>query len=268
MVELPGSSRLRRAGALALPALAGGCGSVEDDEPGQLGRAAQPIYNAGDGLAADDTGAHPQAVWVKRSDNAVGSAFLVASNVVLTAAHATCRGMIATMCLRVRGRQRPARRASAVSARTRSGLPAALPTAPPLAGRRPAAGRRVVGQTALALRLVGALGVLGSTLLLLGGCSSSESELECMPAMRNSPAVVVGAGSCPTERFTCDEGLGGCTTCWLCTREGGTCTIDVTVGSAHYSTEIELVWTSRCMCEFSPPGDFATIRLGEECPSQ
>ncbi|MBI4701657.1 MAG: hypothetical protein HY744_10955 [Deltaproteobacteria bacterium] len=92
MVELLGSSRLTRAGALALLALAGGCGPVEDDEPEQLGGAAQPIYNAGDGLAADDNGAHPQAVWIVRSDNSRGSAFLVASNVVLTAAHATAVG--------------------------------------------------------------------------------------------------------------------------------------------------------------------------------
>jgi len=76
-------------GSVLLPllALAFGCSGEGPPEHSDVGEANQPIYNAGDGLVALDNAVHPQAFQLSGPHGC--SASLIASNVVITAAHCT-----------------------------------------------------------------------------------------------------------------------------------------------------------------------------------
>jgi hypothetical protein len=70
------------------------CNEESRHELEALGTAKAEIYNAGDGMAAEDANAHPQAFAVTGPSHgdagqSFGTGFLVASNVVLTAGHLT-----------------------------------------------------------------------------------------------------------------------------------------------------------------------------------
>ena len=69
-----------------------GCSLDSEGQEPDVGAVGQPIYNAGDGMAVDDAHAHPQ-VFTVQSPIWRGTGSLVASNVVLTAAHVTATSL-------------------------------------------------------------------------------------------------------------------------------------------------------------------------------
>ncbi|MBI4701528.1 MAG: hypothetical protein HY744_10270 [Deltaproteobacteria bacterium] len=104
--------------------------------------------------------------------------------------------------------------------------------------------------------------MLASTLPLLGGCTTVEPDpcpltIWCsftLPVCDDSPepAVVSGSGACRDATFSCG-GDDLCRESCVFANRGGICKVEVTVGSNHYSTQVELVETRECYSKYTPP---------------